>query len=327
MRRHSRRAFTLVELLVVIAIIGVLVGLLLPAVNAAREAARRAACMNNMRQLGLATLNYESTKGELPPGVVSEDEDEDFKTAMHSGFVFLLPYMEETALYDKYDLSSAWTSVNNLQVAQASISILLCASNESRVVDNADISGEPTDYAFCKGPIAYLCAKKPVGRGAFDVNSQTKLRKVKDGLSKTMALGEAASSPNLRTDSICVGQEERLSQIWTKASFDGGCSGDHRGGHGSVLAVTSQNPGSDGQYSTGDDVLAALNTQPVRSSIDFSPGTDCEDAQDRVRAFFAFHPGGAHFVYLDGSVRMISSSIEPELYRSFSTIAGREIVR
>ena len=316
-------AFTLVELLVVIAMIAVMAALLLPAVNAAREAARKITCTNNIRQLGLAALNYESTRHEMLPGVVAVGDD--FKTGMHSGFVFLLPYLEEMALYDRYDMYSPWTSVINQDVGQTSISILLCPSNESRVVDNADILAAPTDYAFSKGPIAYLCAKKPAGKGAFDVNSRTKLRKIKDGLSKTMAFGEAASSPNLRADSICVGEEYMMSQAWTKANFDGGCSGYHQGGHGSVLAVTSQNPGPDGEFSTSDDVLAPLNLEPVCVSIDFSAGRDCSDAQDRVRAFFAFHPSGANFVFFDGSVRLISSSVEPEIYRAYSTIAGAEI--
>ncbi len=110
----KRRGFTLVELLVVIAIIGTLIGLLLPAVQAAREAARRSACSNNMRQVGLSVLNYESTKQKLPaftdrnewtgsPGVVASNGA---TTPGYSWIVHCLPYMEEVGLYNAISTSS-----------------------------------------------------------------------------------------------------------------------------------------------------------------------------------------------------------------------------
>src|SRR6187431_1038873 len=95
-RAAIARGFTLVELLVVIAIIGILVALLLPAVQAAREAARRAKCQNNMKNIALAVLNYESSKKRLPPGFVSQPA-----SAETWGWaVFSLPNLEEQALYD-----------------------------------------------------------------------------------------------------------------------------------------------------------------------------------------------------------------------------------
>ena len=111
----KRRGFTLVELLVVIAIIGTLIGLLLPAVQAAREAARRSSCSNNMRQIGLAVLNFESTKQKLPaltdrnewtgaPGTIASNAS---NTPGYSWIVHCLPYMEEVGLYNAISTSSS----------------------------------------------------------------------------------------------------------------------------------------------------------------------------------------------------------------------------
>src|ERR1700757_4935439 len=105
-----RRGFTLIELLVVIAIIAVLIALLLPAVQAAREAARRAQCVNNLKQLGLSVANYESTNGCFPgnsysglpgaPGVPSNTTFPNF-----SAFVRLMPYLEQSAVYNSVNFS------------------------------------------------------------------------------------------------------------------------------------------------------------------------------------------------------------------------------
>src|SRR6476620_9941012 len=113
-RRRIRVGFTLVELLVVIAIIGILVALLLPAIQAARESARRAQCQNNMKNLGLAMLNYEQAKKKLPPAIQTEDHDAHGSISLQiraaadgqhlyaNWAIMLLPYMEEQALYDSF---------------------------------------------------------------------------------------------------------------------------------------------------------------------------------------------------------------------------------
>src|SRR5688572_10713150 len=105
-RRRFAPAFTLVELLVVIAIIGVLVALLLPAVQAARESSRRVKCQNNMRQIGLAFHNHESSKGVLPPGWNDS-------TPSRSYIPDLLPFFEQTGLLSQYDLTKSWTHTAN----------------------------------------------------------------------------------------------------------------------------------------------------------------------------------------------------------------------
>src|SRR3954468_471547 len=153
--RSRSRGFTLVELLVVIAIIGILVALLLPAIQAAREAARRSQCVNKMKQLGLATLNYESARKLLPyantpnytPATPTGACAGAAGTATttnglkkHSVFSFILPYMEEQAVYDQIDFGYDWCDtttttkkgIKNFTAFARDIDVLLCPSTENR---------------------------------------------------------------------------------------------------------------------------------------------------------------------------------------------------
>lgn len=116
-----------------------------------------------------------------------------------------------------------------------------------------------------------------------------------------------------------------MGQVWSKANFDGTNIVGHFGGRGSVIAVTAQNAGPDGQWGTADDLLANINQQPVDVSIDAVPN-DEGGPLDRVRGFLSFHPQTCNFVFADGSTRSISASISVELYRAISTRAGDEVV-
>jgi prepilin-type N-terminal cleavage/methylation domain-containing protein len=188
-----RKAFTLVELLVVIAIIAVMMALLLPAVQKVREAANRMKCAHNLRQMGLALHDYHDSYGAFPPGIVADSSD--LRNGKHSGLVFLLPYVEQQALYQRYNFQLSWKDPVNLAAAQTRVPVFLCPTGPNQVPQDGGFPGAPTDYAFSKGAQAHLCADGPVqpGSGLFDVNSRRRIADILDGTSQTFAMGEAVS--------------------------------------------------------------------------------------------------------------------------------------
>jgi prepilin-type N-terminal cleavage/methylation domain-containing protein/prepilin-type processing-associated H-X9-DG protein len=159
-RNVARRGFTLVELLVVMAIISILVGLLLPAVNMAREAARRTSCTNNMKQIGLAILNFESAHKLLPTGGEGTDPSTN-KTCFteHSIFTYLLPFIEKQGIYNQIDLTRSYRDITagaqisatapdgvttiqgNVAAALTNIPIFVCPSNPFSAQNLRDAAG------------------------------------------------------------------------------------------------------------------------------------------------------------------------------------------
>lgn len=148
-RGRYQSGFTLVELLVVIAIIGILVGLLLPAVQAAREAARRMSCSNNMKQIGLSVMNYESSYKKLPPGGETTDYTNGKRAFWpHSVLTILLPYMEQTAVYNQMNLSYAYNDgryTPNQIAAKTNMPTFICPSDAYAGVPDLGNYGR-TDY-------------------------------------------------------------------------------------------------------------------------------------------------------------------------------------
>ncbi len=126
-----RRGFTLVELLVVIAIIGILIALLLPAVQAAREAARRSQCTNNLKQLMLGVHNYHDTFNKMPAGYIMIGAMAVGVSRQHTSWgISILPYIEQTSLYDQYNLALASVQLNPTPVVQTSVATFGCPSHE-----------------------------------------------------------------------------------------------------------------------------------------------------------------------------------------------------
>ncbi len=153
-----RRGFTLIELLVVIAIIGVLIALLLPAVQAAREAARRAQCSNNLKQIGLALHNYHDTNQVFPPGAFWMDRTPAGWVSLYRGSILirLLPFLEQQPLYGLFDFKTNTdnqTDPAGVLLAKTIVPVYVCPSDSGDVIQNGVALH---NYAASKGPTAHI---------------------------------------------------------------------------------------------------------------------------------------------------------------------------
>ncbi len=224
--RRRKLGFTLIELLVVIGVIAVLIALLLPAVQQAREAARQTQCRNNLKQLGLALMNYHDSHGVFPPGLI--DDNNAPNGGLTTGFVMILPFLERSDLFDAYNTrigemplptipngkdipqddfkygyqGAVWANIVNSTVIQREIATFFCPSNRSEGVvtlgTNRLFVGGATDYGFCHGAIAAMCSDpQSISNidklmGAFGPNSKVRIKDFKDGTTQTVLMGEIA---------------------------------------------------------------------------------------------------------------------------------------
>jgi prepilin-type N-terminal cleavage/methylation domain-containing protein len=186
----SRRAFTLVELLVVITIIGILVGLMLPAVQAAREAARRTSCANNLTQLGLAMHLFEFSSEHLPSGVINPDGPiRNEELGQHvSWTVQILPFIEQPNAYKKFDQKAGTYAKENEPVRRLEIPTFRCASSPVPSSETIGLS----DFAGCHHDRE--AAIDADNNGLLFLNSEVRFSDILDGSSQTILLGEAVAN-------------------------------------------------------------------------------------------------------------------------------------
>ncbi len=371
------RAFTLVELLVVIAIIGVLVALLLPAIQAAREAARRSSCSNNLKQFGIALHNYHDTLKTFPPGGVAMPPPAEISKIYSSPHTMLLPYFEEAGLKGLYDNKKDWLS-QRPSVAATVIPVFACpsTSGDNPMTDKLLITVlyatgtntyqqvGVTNYSFCKGvtdvwcynPVPSLSAGNLVQfneRGMFDFNWAVNARKVTDGLSNTIAAGEAAHGPNWLlcnakpTDIIWGGTNnatymnartyipppdtngfQRFAwQAWiaSEPSFVS-LNAIAKLWVGNIMGTTLEPLNKSPVTHSQADDMNASNCTKSQFAAPGTRGNNSNGGPHLSSNFRSDHSGGGHFLFADGSVHFINDTIDMLLYQQLSTMAGNEIV-
>ncbi len=348
--RRQEAGFTLIELLVVIAIIAVLISLLLPAVQSAREAARRAQCTNNLKQIGLALYNYESSNNAFPPACKSINLTTSPPSVMFADTGFsvqarVLSYIEGGSQYNSLNYSYEYNDASggNFTGASPAMSIFICPSaprGNTRDTASADPNAsayeqaQPIGYGYMDyAPSVYTDINVQYGGlttgglGATTIvpyrnkllaakgllkDGKTAISEVQDGLSNTIGVIE------------CAGRDERFVSQYFEGQYPvvrgqgpaGGPTARHRfwrwADPGSAFGTSGQ-PNNKG-IPTNEGVPWPTTTATAGNQA----GPNEEP--------YSYHPGGINALFGDGSVRFVKESINLVAFRSILTLAGGEAV-
>ncbi len=333
--RGRRPAFTLIELLVVIAIIAVLIALLLPAVQAAREAARRSQCVNNLKQLGLAIQNYASANDSIPP-----TGDYTNKTTMpyndNAGMKLrILPFLEQTMLYNAFNWSFTVQTPQNATVLITQVNAYLCPSDGNVPVGLSAKANSPmqiprqlpsTNYPNNLGTVMNNFGNRFDGP-AYVIGSPQNgpvvtFATITDGLSNTALWSEWIKGKNT-TNGLGLQQVYRtaMSLTGTKYTYPliylNACK-----------AATTVYLGTKGGWwqlsGTGHGGGYSHIMTPNLNACEWS-NTGGGVYRTMIGAS-SNHPGGVNVGFLDGSVRFVKNSVNPQTWWSIASMAGGEVI-
>lgn len=307
---NRRQGFTLIELLVVIAIIAILIGLLLPAVQKVREAANRMKCSNNLKQLGIGLHSHHESLGYFPPGKTSGNAywtGNDF-----SGFVFLLPYIEQDNLYRQINLTISAGNLLNDPARRNKISILRCPSDPGNSVP-AGWGGN--NYRFNQGfnilysgiPSGSTNSNMPPADGPFWNNSKTTFADITDGSSNTAAMSEKMKGDwsdlisTARTDTFQLTDYPDNPDWWNLS-----CEG-----------LDINNLGNQGNSDIGEEWLTGSHSSTSYWHTNVPNKRSCKKPSGRVATLAnSAHANGVNVLLCDGSVRFVPNSVSVAVWRA-----------